>query len=268
MVNGISRELRARLVNTSHGAWTTTDFERTKPGATKKGQSRNKEASELGQNSRCKVGRRPEASDAPGNVAPLSKKNEYRFRRARTSLKSRQVGVEREEKEKQLRILQQLAADERIELYFGDESAFAMTPKLPYGWSPKDERIEIFPQRDKKINLFGIFCADNFAVTYESAGNINADLLIAAINDFCRYIDKPAVLVLDNAPTHRSQKFLAQLEKWMEKDLYIFFLPKYSPCPAPICYSNQMAREIVFSIFDLNSKGVKYPKLECGLSSL
>jgi len=36
-------------------------------------------------------------------------------------------------------------------------------------------------------------------------------------------------LVLDNAPTHRSEKFIAQMEKWMEQDLYIFFLPKYSP---------------------------------------
>jgi len=35
--------------------------------------------------------------------------------------------------------------------------------------------------------------------------------------------------VLDNAPTHRSHKFIEQMEKWMERDLYIFFLPKYSP---------------------------------------
>ena len=37
------------------------------------------------------------------------------------------------------------------------------------------------------------------------------------------------MLVLDNAPTHRSHKFIKQMEKWMERDLYIFFLPKYSP---------------------------------------
>lgn len=135
----------------------------------------------------------------PETLRRFLKKNEYRFRRARTSLKSRQVGAEREEKEKQLKFLWRLAAGERIDLYFGDESAFAMNPKLPDGWSPKDERIEIFPQRDKKINLFGMFRADNFAVTYESANNINGDFLIAAINDFCRYVDKPTVLVLDNA---------------------------------------------------------------------
>ena len=37
------------------------------------------------------------------------------------------------------------------------------------------------------------------------------------------------MLVLDNAPTHRSGLLRAQLERWMEKELYIFFLPRYSP---------------------------------------
>lgn len=116
-----------------------------------------------------------------------------------------------------------------IDLYFGDESAFSMNPKLPYAWSPRGERVKIFPLRDKKINLFGLFGPDNFSLTYESQGNINSKFLIEAINDFCRHIEKPTVLVLDNAPTHRSEKFLAAVEKWMDKELYIFFLPKYSP---------------------------------------
>jgi transposase len=116
-----------------------------------------------------------------------------------------------------------------IDLYFGDESAFSMNPKLPYGWSPKGERIKIFPQRDKKINLFGVFRPDNFCITYESADNINSDFLIQVIDDFSQYVNKPTVLVIDNAPVHRSEKFLAAIEKWMDKDLYIFFLPKYSP---------------------------------------
>jgi transposase len=42
-------------------------------------------------------------------------------------------------------------------------------------------------------------------------------------------VDKPTVLVIDNAPTHRSEMFLSQLERWTEKDLYLFFLPRYSP---------------------------------------
>ena len=55
------------------------------------------------------------------------------------------------------------------------------------------------------------------------------DFWCAAIDDFCQYIEKPTVLVLDNAPVHRSKLFQEQLEKWQEKDLYVFFLPRYCP---------------------------------------
>lgn len=139
------------------------------------------------------------------------------------------MAEERAEKERLLKQVWQLYLAGRIDLYFGDESTFSMNPVLPYGWSPKGERVEIFPQRDKKVNLFGIFRPDNFCVTYESKGNIDSQFLIEAIDDFCQYVDRPTVLVLDNAPTHRSQAFESQLEKWMQKDLYLFFLPRYSP---------------------------------------
>ena len=90
------------------------------------------------------------------------------------------------------------------------------------------ERVKVFPQRDKRINLFGVFRPDNFCLTDESKDNINSDFLIRGIEDFSSYLEKPTVLVFDNAPVHRSEKFLSAVNRWMEKDLYIFFLPKYS----------------------------------------
>lgn len=84
-------------------------------------------------------------------------------------------------------------------------------------------------ERDKKLNLFGIFRPDNFCVSYECPKNITSDCLIAAIADYCRYLKQPTVLVLDNAPTHCSYKFRAAIERWAEMDLYVFFLPRYCP---------------------------------------
>jgi transposase len=139
------------------------------------------------------------------------------------------VVVERAEKEKLLNRIWRLFHLGLNEVYFGDESAFSMNQSLPNGWSLKGGRIRIFPQRDKKINLFGVFRPDNFCLTYESADNINSDFLIRSIDDFCKYLEKPTVLVLDNAPTHRSEKFSQAVQRWMERDLYVFFLPRYSP---------------------------------------
>jgi len=139
------------------------------------------------------------------------------------------MAIEREEKEAALKVLWQLSKADLIDLYFGDESTFSMQPCLPSAWQPKDQPVTIFPQRDKKVNLFGIFRADNLAVTYQTKENINSRFLISAIDDFCQYVEKPTVLVLDNAPVHRSQLFQEQLLRWQKKDLYVFFLPRYSP---------------------------------------
>lgn len=139
------------------------------------------------------------------------------------------MGAERTEKETTLKTLWHLFRTNRIDLYFADESTFSMNPCLPYAWQSKGQPIEIFPQRDKKVNLFGIFRPDNVAVTYQTSSNINSQFLISRIDDFCRYLDNPTALVIDNAPTHRSKLFQEQFKRWEEKGLYIFFLPKYSP---------------------------------------
>lgn len=139
------------------------------------------------------------------------------------------MGVEREEKEAALKTLWKLFQTGWIDLYFADESGFSMKPSLPFAWQPKGEQIEIFPQRDKKVNLFGIFRPDNVAVTYQSQTNINSQFLIRSIDNFCQYVHKPTVLVIDNAPVHRSKLFREAIEKWQERDLFVFFLPAYSP---------------------------------------
>ena len=65
---------------------------------------------------------------------PLFKKLGFSYTRIRTSLKQRQVGLEREAKEAALKSLWQLFKTDSIDLYFGDESTFSMVPALPYAW--------------------------------------------------------------------------------------------------------------------------------------
>ena len=85
---------------------------------------------------------------------------------------------EREAGEAALKVLSQLSLSGQIDLYFGDEAGFSMQPVLPRAWQARGEQIRIFPQRDKKLNLFGIFRADNVAVTYQTKENINSRFLM------------------------------------------------------------------------------------------
>ena len=46
---------------------------------------------------------------------------------------------------------------------------------------------------------------------------------------FCQTLSKPTFLVLDNAPVHKTDKIMRHLENWQQSNLYIFYLPPYSP---------------------------------------
>ena len=108
---------------------------------------------------------------------------------------------------------------------------FQWTLCLPYGWQAKGETIGIVPQGNRKTNVFGIFSAANRCLASYSAGNINGAFVVNAIEQFCQQLalDKPSVLVLDNAEMHHSRLVQSKLTAWQEKGLYLFYLPTYSP---------------------------------------
>ena len=79
-------------------------------------------------------------------------------------------------------------------------------------------------------NTFGLLNVVNKALhTYSTEQYINSDFICKSLDDFATKIHKPTVVILDNAPWHTSEKFLKQISKWNEKQLYIFHLPRYSP---------------------------------------
>jgi len=70
-------------------------------------------------------------------------------------------------------------------------------------------------------------CCKLFSRTYE--GSLDAQNMIDFIDEFIPQIKTRTVVILDNAPIHKSKKFLANIDRWREHDLEIYFLPTYSP---------------------------------------
>lgn len=64
--------------------------------------------------------------------------------------------------------------------------------------------------------------------------SVNSDFIIECMDEIADSINRPTVVVLDNAPWHKAQKVLDKQEQWNEKNLYLFFLPVYSPHLNPI----------------------------------
>lgn len=104
-----------------------------------------------------------------------------------------------------------------------------MQPCIPYGWQFKDEDVFMPASKGKGLNLFALLSRDNKLHFSSTTHNINSDFVIQELESLAFSIQKPTVVVLDNAKTHKSAKFRERLEAWEARGLSIFYLPPYSP---------------------------------------
>ena len=129
----------------------------------------------------------------------------------------------------ELEILLQLEDQNYLKVYFCDESGFCLDPTVPYGWQPRGQYTAIVPQKSQRRNVFGLLSRDNEFEGYDTLGSMNAELLVAFIDDFSTRLTQKSVIVMDNAPFHHAQIVQDKIEEWLKKDLFVWFLPKYSP---------------------------------------
>lgn len=70
---------------------------------------------------------------------------------------------------------------------------------------------------------------DNQLESYIFECKINSDIVINFLDRYVKKVDKLTVVVIDNAPIHRSKAFQSKIKEWKQKKLEIFWLPTYSP---------------------------------------
>jgi transposase len=80
-------------------------------------------------------------------------------------------------------------------------------------------------------NVLGLMTPDLEFKSLVFETKINTETVVYAFNNFFKYkrINEKIVIVLDNAPAHRSEDFQEALEKWKGKNIHFYFLPPYSP---------------------------------------
>ncbi|MCP4323663.1 MAG: IS630 family transposase [Alteromonadales bacterium] len=116
-----------------------------------------------------------------------------------------------------------------LNIYFADESGFSLTPSIPYGWQEIGVTESIPSAKSQQVNIFGLLSRDNDCHSYYNTGSITSKATIAYIDDFAKQIKGRTVIIMDNAPIHKSNIFTEKISEWAEQDLLIFFLPTYSP---------------------------------------
>jgi len=116
-----------------------------------------------------------------------------------------------------------------IDLYFGDQSHFGLTPNVPYAWQTLENPILLPASKGKYLNVVGMMTRKNKLYYEVLETTFNSDRIICFMDRFVAQTVKKTVVILDNSPIHKSKKFMAKIEKWREKDVLIYFLPPYSP---------------------------------------
>jgi transposase len=54
-------------------------------------------------------------------------------------------------------------------------------------------------------------------------------VVIGCFDIIAQSIEKETVIVLDNAPIHRSEEFSEKIQEWEQLGLKVYFLPTYCP---------------------------------------
>ena len=117
-------------------------------------------------------------------------------------------------------------------LYYFDKSGFSTTLCVPYGWQRIGETRQIPCHRSKRINVLSVISRRNNLFFNTTEQSVTTEIVLKVFDDFAEdyahqyeKIKVPCCVVLDNASTHRSCTFKAQLECGVS----LHFLAPYSP---------------------------------------
>lgn len=162
-------------------------------------------------------------------IKRIIKKQKMNWKRMKRGLSGKPDEWELEVKIPKLLELKEKEKKGEIELRYFDESGISLTPSIPYGWQEINSNIILKSSQSKRLNILGLLTRNN-ELYYEIFGeNINSEIVIKFFDKFSDNLSKTTVIILDQASIHTSDAIIKKLEEWEAKNLYLFWLPTYSP---------------------------------------
>jgi len=160
----------------------------------------------------------------------LFKRHGKVWKRVRASLAGKRDEDEFRLCEQELIEHMEAAVDGEIDLFYLDQSGFGRTPYIPYAWQDKGTTIEVPCREGDRINVMGIYSLMRGTLHAEiTSENITSAKVIDFLDDFSKTVTKFTVVTLDNASIHTAKAVSEKLKEWEEKNMYLYFLPTYSP---------------------------------------
>jgi transposase len=156
---------------------------------------------------------------------------DYGWKRLRRSLRSLRDEGEFRAAQAELGALRAAALEPRrqFDLWYFDEAGFTLTPCVPYAWQKVGQTLELASSHGPRQNILGFFNLHHEFHAFAFEGTIDTQTVIHCFNLFQQRLERPAVVVVDNAPIHTSEDFAEQQRLWQAQDLVVKFLPPYCP---------------------------------------
>lgn len=156
-------------------------------------------------------------------------KRRMSWKRIRKSLKGKRDEEKFRSAQEKIGHMEQRRENGEIDLYYFDEAGFCLVPCVPYAWQPKGGYIEIPSARSRGLSVLAFMNKDCGCMPFVFEGRIDTDAVIACFSSFSDSLSGKTFVYMDNAPVHKSGKFLSCLPGWHKKGLNVRFLPPYSP---------------------------------------
>ena len=116
-----------------------------------------------------------------------------------------------------------------MDIYYGDEAAFCTQGSVCSGWQWRGEEVFLPAQKGARLSCFALLRRDNRCHFATTTGTIDAAFVAGKLEALSWEIDKPTVVVLDNARLHKGHLMRSFQAAWESRGLFVFYLPVYSP---------------------------------------
>jgi transposase len=155
----------------------------------------------------------------------------YVWKRRRRSTRARRDEVEFRAAEAELAQVRATALGDKrpCDLWSSDEAGVTLPPSIPYAWQRVGQRLELAAGHGPRQNILGSFNLPNQFHSFAFQGASASPTVSHGLELFRQQQQNPALVIVDNAPSHTSADFEDELERWQQQDRYVKVLPPYCP---------------------------------------
>ena len=144
----------------------------------------------------------------------IVKKHRLRWKRVRKSVSHKRNEDEFDRATQDIEQFNREQDAGRLDVYYFDESGFSLQSQVPYAYQPIGETLKIPSSQSQRVNVVGCFNTKNQLHAFSFECHLDADIVIACIDEFSQRLVKNTVLILDHSPIHRSKHVEASREQW------------------------------------------------------